>query len=60
MPKTPEPIEQHAPAEVTPPAAGGSYIVDPVTGELVREGGTKPAKGLTPNEAFDGLQKKGC
>lgn len=49
------------PTQPAPPAApcqGGSYLYDPATGQLVRESGTEPQTELTPNEAFDALQKK--
>lgn len=39
----------------TVPPSGGSWIRDPETGELVREGGTEPQTEPTPNEAFDGV-----
>lgn len=55
MPKTPAPeaVEPTPPAPPATPSQGGSYIVDPETGELVREGGTAPADRLTPNPSFD-------
>lgn len=63
MPETTDPVDQPA-APAEPPAmpippGGGSYVFDPATGQLVREGGTAPQTELTPNEAFDQLQKKG-
>lgn len=52
---TPEPTPAPPqPVEPAPPARGGSYLLDPATGQLVREGGTEPPKGLTPNDAFGG------
>lgn len=58
MPKTPapeavEPTPPAPPATPATPSQGGSYVRDPETGKLVREGGTAPADRLTPNPSFD-------
>jgi hypothetical protein len=48
MPKTPAPEAAPEVAPVPIPSKGGSYVYDPATGELVREGGTEPNPELNP------------
>lgn len=53
MSKTIAPTAPAQPREVPLPPGGGSYVFDPATGQLIREGGTEPQTGCTPNPAFD-------
>lgn len=52
MSKKPPPPADQPSADVRPPGTGGSYVMDPGTGDQQRVGGTQaapPADGPAPN-----------